>query len=500
MAWLQELSSHPLIGACVCVAMALLVLVLRRLAHRSALKSHLDASFSLIVVALLLGGLRSVIRLAGWGAAAPYLDAMVFGAIAIGTVRAGLTLFVDLYLRQREGAVVSAIFRDVASTIAYFLVIVVVLRTTLDINLTSLVATSAVLTVIIGLALQDLLGNLFSGLVLELEAPFSYGDWIRAGGFEGTVVEIGWRTTKLRTRVNESVTLPNALLSKEAVVNYSRPDPLYGDTLSFSAAYEAPPNVVRDVVLAVFDNDRGVMRTPRTEIRLKNYGDSGIEYAIRYWITDFGELERIRSRVMTNIWYALDRAGIRIPFPARDVFVYSGTAPSLVAVQPDLIGLLREVTLLAPLDDAALARLAPRVRRLTYGRGEAIVREGERGDSFYVIERGEAEVTLDHGQAAKSLGRLEPGDFFGEMSLLAGEPRNATVRALTDLTVLMISHEAFRECVAADPALLGPLSEIAAQRQAAQAERRREADPVPAEAAIQRALLLRERIKAFLRL
>src|ERR1035437_3642585 len=171
MAWLHELSSHPLIGGFVCLMLALTLLVLRRLVHRSPLERRLHASFSLIVIGLLFGGLGSGIRLTGLAALAPDVCSVLVGGGAIGTVRAGLTLFVDFYLRQREGAVVSGIIRDVASIIAYFLVIVIVLRTTLDINLASLVATSAVLTVIVGLALQDLLSNLFSGLVLELEAP-----------------------------------------------------------------------------------------------------------------------------------------------------------------------------------------------------------------------------------------------------------------------------------------------------------------------------------------
>jgi small-conductance mechanosensitive channel/CRP-like cAMP-binding protein len=500
MHWLRELTSHPLLGTFVCLATALLALVFRQLAHRGRLKRHLDASFSLIIIGLLCGSLGAVIRLAGWTAAARYLDAVLVGAVTIGSVRTALTLFVDLYLRQREGAVVSAIVRDVASIIAYFVVIVVVLRTTLNINLASLVATSAVLTAIIGLALQDLLSNLFSGLVLEMEAPFSSGDWVRVGTHEGIVQETGWRTTKLRTRVNELVTLPNALLSKEAVVNYSRPNPLYGDTLHIQTAYEAPPNLVQETVAAVFASDPGVALTPQTEVRLKSYNDSGIDYAIRYWTTDFGELERTRSRLLTNLWYALGRAQIRIPFPARDLFVYPGTAPMLAPEQPDLVHILRGIPLLAPLDAAALARLAARVHRLTYGRGEVVVRQGETGDSFYVIERGEAEVTLVANAVATPLGRLLPGGFFGEMSLLAGEPRSATVRAVSDLTLLMISHAAFRETVVADPTLLGHLSEIAAQRQAAQDASRRVTDGAPAAVEVQRTQLLRERIRAFLRL
>ena len=495
MDWLQHLRSHPYVGAFVCGGLAVLSVLLRQVMRRTALGPRLNPSFGLIGIGLIFGAVAAMARVWGVPALTPYLDAVFIGAVAIGAVRAALTLFVEFYLRQREGAVVSAIFRDIATIVTYFIVIVFVLRSTLDINLASLVATSAVLTAIIGLALQDLLSNLFSGLVLELEAPFSYGDWVRVGAFEGIVQETGWRTTKLRTRVNEIVTLPNAMLSKEPVVNYSRPDPLFGDTLHFEAAYEIPPNVVKDAVQGVFDADPAVARTPPTEVRLLKFGESGVGYAVRYWITDYGELERTRNRLHSNLWYAFRRGNVRIPFPARDLFVYAG-ADVVAAAQPDLAATLRGVPLFAPLDDTAIAQLAAGVRRVTFGCGEVVVREGDSGDSFYVIDRGAAEVTLDNGGRARTIGQLQAGSFFGEMSLLAGEPRTATVRAVTDLTVLRIDREAFREIIAADPALLGPLSEIVTGRQSAQQEHRRLAGIAAPEVG-QQARQLRERIKAF---
>ena len=502
MAWFQELAEHPILGSGLYILLALGCVVLRQLVHLTRLKRDLDVSFTLIIFGLIIGTIELVGASAGWTGGTPYLNALLFGTVAIGVVRIVLTVFVDFYLRQRGGAAVSAIFRDVASVIAYFLVIVVVLRSTLDINLASLVATSAALTVIIGLALQDVLSNLFSGLVLELEAPFSRGDWVRVGAFEGKVEETGWRTTKLRTRVNELVTLPNALLSKEALVNYSRPDRSFGDTLHFAAAYEAAPNVVKDAVLSVFGVDPAVLPVPRTEVRLIEYGDSGIGYAIRYWITDFDNLERIRNRLMSNLWYAFQRANVRIPFPARDLFVYQGRAPQLLATEPmDVVGTLRRVPLLAPLNEAALVQLAGRVRRLTFGAGEFVVRESEPGDSFYVVERGRAEVILGRDGAARTVGDLQTADVFGEMSLLAGEPRSATVRAVTDLSVVTVDREAFKQIITADPAILEPLSEIAARRLAEQQEYRRSlASASSPEVERQQAQRLRERIVAFFRL
>jgi small-conductance mechanosensitive channel/CRP-like cAMP-binding protein len=501
MAWLQELSSHPFLGSFLCLLLALVVLVVRPLARRTRLTRDLDASLTLMMWGLLFGALSTSASALGWSTSVPYLNAVFVGALGIGIVRAALTLFVDLYLSQREGAVISAIFRDVASVIAYFLVIVGVLRSTLDINLASLVATSAVLTVIVGLALQDVLSNLFSGLVLELEAPFNPGDWVRIGAFEGTVEETGWRTTKIRTRVNELVTLPNALMSKEAVVNFSRPDLLYADMLRFDADCAAPPNVVKEAARAVLLAAPDVLRTPEPEIWLDRYGESGIGYVLRFWINNFAERDRIRSRILTNLWYALQRADVRIPFPVRDVFVHHVEPAAVSQDHSALVELLRHVPLLAPLDAEQLQRLAMRVHRHTFGTGETVVREHEPGDSFYVIERGAAEVTLGDDGLAKTLGRLQASDFFGEMSLLAGEARTATVRAVSDLAVLVIDREAFKDIISADPELLEPLSQIAARRHAAQEEYRRQRGTKPApEAEAQHAQRLRERIKAFFRL
>ena len=497
MAWQDQLAAHPLAGGVVCVTLALAILILRRVARASQIERRLDTALAVVAVGLIAGALAELARVLELVAARPYLDALFFVAAAIGVTHAALTLFVDHYLLQRKGAVVSALFRDVAGIFVDFVVIVVVLRSTLDINLASVVATSAVLTAIIGLALQDLLSNLFSGIVLELEAPFSRGDWVRVAGFEGVVVQTGWRTTQLRTRVNELVTVPNALLSKEPIVNYSRPQPLVGDTLRFEGAYEAPPTVIKDAALSVVAAETAVSSSPRPEIWLERYGESGIGYAIRYWLTDFGELDRIRNRILSNLWYTLHRAGVRFPFPARDVFVYPGTAPTLQPETIDVVGLLRTAPLLGPLSDGELAQLAPRVRRLSFGAGETVVQEGEPGDSFYIVERGEAEVLLRGDRTQDVVGRIAAGGFFGEMSLLTGEARTATVRALKDLSVLLIDHAAFREVIAADPALVGPLSEVAAHRLAEQRTHRQTADTREPIARAEQVQRLRERIRGF---
>jgi small-conductance mechanosensitive channel/CRP-like cAMP-binding protein len=497
--WFSGLSFDPVVAECLFLAAIALVAVLRLALRRTRVERRLDSALTLIVLGLLAG---SIAELGPRERRGLFLYAYAFfiAAVAIGTIRSGLILFVDFHLRERRGAAVSTIFRDVASVLVYFLIILAVLRFTLDINLASLIATSAVLTAIIGLAFQDVLGAVISGLVLELEDPFGPDDWVQVGSFEGQIIETGWRTTKVRTRVNQLVTVPNTFLAREPVVNYSRPDPRYGDTLTFEAAYEAPPHMVKQAVFAVLQAERAVLTLPPAEVRTNAYNASGIEYAIRYWIDNYGEVERIRSRIMTNLWYSLRRAGVRIPFPARDVFVYSDAPPAQLETG-DVAAAIRGVPLFVPLGEDRIRQLSTRSRRLIFGDGESIVREGEKGDSFFIVEQGRVRVVLGHtdGRPGREIARLGPGDYFGEMSLLAGDPRTATVVAEGDVAVLEIGGAAFQEIVVADPAILEPICQLAAHRSDAQAEHRRvreEIQPLEKDVAAQRLL---KRIKAFFR-
>jgi len=495
--WWRAALDSPVRTETVLVFVVGVVLVVRSALHRSRIGRRLDAGLTLLVIGLLALAVATAASTEGADAIVPYARAVFVAALAIAAVRIAMVLLVDIYLRERQHAKVSAIVRDSAGLVAYFVIILVVLRVTLDINLASLIATSAVLTAIIGLALQDVLGSIISGLVLEAEEPFQPTDWVRVGAFEGQVVETGWRTTEIRTRDNELVVLPNTYVAREPLVNYARPDPRHRDKLRFEAAYESPPNAVKDSVLSVLRSDPSVLRTPEPDVHTTQYNPNGVEYTARYWLVDFARLLDIRDRLMTNIWYALRRDGIRIPFPVTDLFVHT-SAPVSPLEEGDVGGGLARVPLLAPLTADELEQLARCVRRLPFARGEAIVREGEPGDSIYLIERGQVAVLIGANDGARqTLNHMTAGDHFGEMSLLTGELRNATVVAESDVSVLEVGRAAFEQILVANPALLEPISQIAAHRQEAQRERRREQVnlvPFAQDPAAQR---LRQRIRAF---
>lgn len=497
--WLSTTQSPVRTEILLVVAVAVL-LGLRSALHRSRLGRRLDAGLALIIVALLALAIATAAAAQGADAAVPFARAVFIAALAIAVVRIVVVLIVDVYLRERHRVQVSAIVRDIVALGVYFLIILVVLRATLDINLASLIATSAVLTAIIGLALQDVLSSVISGLVLEAEEPFRASDWVRVGAFEGQVVETGWRTTQIRTRNNELVVLPNTYLAREPLVNFVRPDPRHRDIFGFDAAYEMPPNMVKAAILGVLNSDRSVLRAPAPEVHTVEFRESAIGYQVRYWVVDFANLLVIRDRLMTNIWYATRRAGVRIPFPATDLFVH--TVPPVSPLEEgDIAAALSKVPLLAPLSAEEMSLLATHVSRLPYATGEAIVREGEPGDSFYLIERGSVVVTIgDANGGTRMLNRMAAGEYFGEMSLLTGEPRSATVVAESDVAVLEVERSDFEHVLAANPALLEPVSQIAARRQEAQLETRRSQPTQPPFAQDDAAQRLLQRIRTFFRL
>jgi small-conductance mechanosensitive channel/CRP-like cAMP-binding protein len=497
--WWLSATQSPVRTEILIVAAIGVILVLRAALHRTRIGRRLDAGWTLLIVALLALAVATAAAAQGADGVAAYAHAVFAATLAIAILRMVVVVVVDVYLREGLHVNVSAILRDLIALALYFVIILVVLRVTLDINLASLIATSAVLTAIIGLALQDVLGSVISGLVLEAEEPFRTSDWVRVGAYEGQVVETGWRTTQIRTRNNELIVLPNTYLAREPLVNFVRPDPRHRDIFRFEAAYETPPNTVKVAILAVLQSDPSVLRTPAAEVYTIAYGTNGVEYNVRYWVVDFAHLPEIRDRLMTRIWYAARRADVRIPFPVTDLFVHN-TPPTSPLEEGDIATALSRVPLLAPLTAQELAHLAAQVSRLPYAHGEAIVREGEPGDSFYLIERGTVAVTIGAGDGGtRMLTRMAAGDYFGEMSLLTGEPRSATVVAESDVAVLEVERADFESVLVANPALLEPISQIASRRQAAQLETRAmpTLPPFAQDAAAQRLL---QRIRTFFRL
>jgi len=325
-----------------------------------------------------------------------------------------------------------------------------------------LLTTSAVGAVVVGFALQDTLGNLFAGLAIQIEKPFRVGQWINVGGREGQVQEITWRATKLRTKDGEFLIVPNGTVSKETVLNYSEPTVSNALSVEVGASYLAPPNDVKAAILAAIANAPLASRAPEPKVLVTGFGDSAVNYAAHFWVADYGVEREARDQVRSNIWYEFRRRDIEIPYPIQ--VQYDRTEEPVRSTQhiASAAALLGTVDLFRTLDLDTRYALSKSSREQLFAAGEAIVTQDAEGDSMFVLLKGRARVVLE--PSGQEVAVLAAGAFFGEMSMLTGDRRTATVRALDDVTVLEIGAKNFRELATANPGLLDHISDIVTAR------------------------------------
>lgn len=364
-----------------------------------------------------------------------------------------------------------AIVQDVAVITLFMVIGTVLLRE-------QLLTTTAVGAVVIGFALQDTLGNLFAGLAIQIEKPFRVGQWVQFGDREGQVQEITWRATKLRTKAGQFLIVPNSVISKEPVLNHSEPTVPTRIDVEIGASYNSPPNDVKRAMQEAMANSPLVMKAPEPQVVIKAFGSSAIDYVAQFWIEDYAIDRLARDQVRTNLWYTFRRHSIEIPYPIQIQYERTEepirTERHIASAADHLAG----VSLFQPLDAEARAALAKCADEQLFGSGEAIVRQDEDGDSMFVLMKGSARVVLE--PSGQEVAVIPAGGCFGEMSMLTGDRRSATVRAMGDVEVLEISAKDFRELALANPGLLDHISTMMSDRRSGLADARATAAVLPA--------------------
>ena len=317
-------------------------------------------------------------------------------------------------------------------------------------DLSPLLTTFGVGSIVLGLALQDTLGNLFAGLALVFDKPFSVGDWVQVGDIVGRVQGIDWRSVRVVTRELNEITIPNVTLGKERIVNFSFPNPLYGLRVTIGFSYEAPPNEVKKMLTAVALETPGVVSNPYPDIRTLNYNAYTIDYESFFFISDYGPLNRIRSEFMTRVWYAAKRNGISIPYPTTTMF--KTEVPAKIEDEKQSLNVfevVRGVELFKSLTDEECHRITNECRLDSFAKAEAIFREGDPGDHLYVFLSGQVDVQVTgEGGSPVTLATLERGDLIGEMALFTGEPRRASAIARTDVRAARIEKGSMADLLA----------------------------------------------------
>jgi small-conductance mechanosensitive channel len=405
---------------------------------------------------------------------------LILGAGVMLAANTGLQLFDwllwDYFLGQRRHLPIPRLLVDLFNFVALTVVALIVLNRVFAVNLNSLLVTSTVLSAVIGLSLQDILGNVVAGVALQLERPFAVGDWVLVNNQLGQVIQMSWRSLTLHTLDDNNIFLPNATAAKNDIVNYTRPTALTRLHAEIGVATRHPPGQVSQTLVRAAASVAGVAAEPAPEALIKEYGESAIVYDVRFWITDYAGVEVVRGAVLARIWYELRRAGMTIPSPQRDVTLRTlpedYEARALDQLRREVVTILRPLAVFAPLSDAQVEQLARNAALQRYTGNEVLVQQGDAGDSLFLLRSGRVRVEqqTETGEVVP-LVTMGPEEFFGEMSLLTGEPRSASVIAEGETEVVVVDKAAFGDVLAADASIVEALSEALAVRLRRSAER-----------------------------
>lgn len=415
----------------------------------------------LAVLILICEGIRTRMPLPVF--LASWLKALELGLMALLTVQVVVKLYIGQYLERRRRIFVARIIRDLITVLIVALFALLFLRLVLNVNLAAILAPSAILTAIIGLSMQDTIGNFIAGLIIQLEKPFDLDDWIEVDGQRGQVREMNWRYTKIETHDKIYMIIPNNKIATEKVINYSKPTPEVKEFVAVGVSYDVPPVKVKQAIMAILKANPHVIQKDECEVLLHECGDSSIVYRIEYMIADPGAHRKIRDEVFSAIWYQFKKHVIEIPYPIRTVIMKQPSAQADLGEPVRLLGSLALFTGISPEGLDQIVRFG-----LTHAiaPGHVVVKAQEPGDSMFFILDGDFNVMKDQRIATV----LHKGDFFGEMSLLTGEKRTANVEAATRGALLEIDRSAFKIIIETEPAVRRQIETIFGERCSANAD------------------------------
>jgi small-conductance mechanosensitive channel len=442
------------------------------------------------------------------GAGAAWADdlkmpAWVFGAVAFVGAAATVLFGVALPLLRIE---TPTILRDVIIAIGSVVTAVAVAGRS-NVNLSGLIATSAVLTAVLGFSLQDVIANVAGGLAIQVDNSIELGDWLRIGDVTGRVVDIRWRHTAVETSNWETVLIPNSSLMKSqvAILGRRRAQPRQVRRwIHFHVDWRYQPGDVIGVIEAALDGAQleHVAKSPVPNCVLLSMEETYGRYAVRYWLTDMALDDGTDSEVRSCVFFALQRAAIPLALPAQAVFLTQETSDrreskneQLVQKRMQVLGAFEMFSVLSEPEREELAR---HLKYAPFARGEVLTRQGADAHWLYLVEDGEVSVRIGDGTNVREVTRLKGPAVFGEMSLLTGEPRSATVVAEGEVECFRLDKVALQRLITHRPEIAQALAEILSRRRAqlqaaregldAAAERQRETSETNA---------LVKRIKAF---
>jgi small-conductance mechanosensitive channel/CRP-like cAMP-binding protein len=393
-------------------------------------------------------------------------------------------LLVETFVQMGRSCPCSRLTRNLLRLAIMLSVAFLLIRFQLKHEINVLLTSTAIVTGVIGFAMQGVLGNLLAGMSLHACRSMAAGDWIEVDGTVGQVTAVNWRETRLRTTGGHIVIVPNGKLADSSIRNFSTPTPLRRHVVPVSASYGDAPGDVIAALLEAADSVPAVEKQPAPDAHVTGFKDFCIEYVLRFWSKHYEQRTVIEGHVMRMIWYKFNRRGIEIPFPMSgrllDNFMQAvhaqrfekPLASEVERIVDDLLvsdfgrKLLADSEGICLLSRDELKAVARGVKRTRFTHGEVLMRQNEEGESFYVLVQGKVQGSITNSDARPIEFELSPGALFGEMSLLTGLPRSATMTAATHCELLEFDRCAFTHLLSLREEIPRVLSDLAAARTA----------------------------------
>jgi small-conductance mechanosensitive channel/CRP-like cAMP-binding protein len=343
----------------------------------------------------------------------------------------------------------------------------VVLAGIWGVDLSAALAALGVTSLVVSFALQDTLSGLASGVLLLSDRPFKPGDWISAGDVEGEVVDINWRTSRIRDRNDDLIVVPNSQLANASVVNHSE-KPRHRVVVSLQVAFANPPTLAKDMLLDAARSVPGVLTDPAPNVLVTTIDDPLMGYDVHLWVDDFAIVPRVRGDFGALVWYQSHRHNVPLPSPAQDLFLHDPVAEA-EAARPSLAQLRADVStspLLAQLPDVDLDRLAKAAHRARYRAGELVLDSGsETRDVMVVIEGSARLVLLEPGKDEAVVAEVGAGDIVGLLDSRRGDDRLVALRAVRDCEVVVLPADVVGDVGSRHSDVVTAFNRITASRQ-----------------------------------
>ncbi len=378
--------------------------------------------------------------------------------LTVGFLRA----FVMLGRQPRQAKLV----QDLLAAVVYLAAAFAIVAYVFDLPVKGLLATSGALAIILGLALQSTLGDVFSGIVLGIERPYHIGDWITLDdNVQGKVIETNWRATHILTGNRDVAIIPNSVIAKAKLVNSSSPTATHGASIRVKLDPALPPAAGRDLLKEVLLGSLHILRTPEPTVTIKDISAEMIDFELSFSVADIGAIDGAQNELFDRVYRAAAAAGAR----------FSPRLPGgSKAADPEDDGdlripdrLLAGISLFSSLSVEEKTKLASQMQRKDYKRGDVIVETGQILQALCIVFFGVLVAEAEENGSKLEVNRLAPGDYFGETGLLLGEALNGEIIALTKAVIYEISKDALSPLLKARPSMAEELSESLAGRQLA---------------------------------